>query len=234
MPDAAPPAKPHVLVVEDDDAICEALQYNLEREGYRVTTVYDGLRGLEQARELRPDAIVLDLMLPTLNGVEVCRELRADPSTKNVAILMLTAKSEESDQLIGFTVGADDYVTKPFSVKVLVQRLRVLLQRRRETPARAEVVRAGGLVMDDRAHEVTADGQVLPLTPTEYRLLETLMRQPGKAFSRTELLGSIVGDDIVVLERTVDVHVRALRVKLGERAHLIETVRGVGYRFTRQ
>lgn len=226
-------SKRTVLVIEDDDAIAEALSYNLEREGYRARCARDGSDGLRQAQAQLPDLIVLDLMLPGIDGIEICRELRADKRTRNIAIVMLTAKSEETDQIIGFTVGADDYVTKPFSVKVLLQRIRALLSRRYKT-GEDDTLGLHGIRIDRVGHQAYHDGQILPLTPTEYRLLEAMMRHPGRAFTRNDLLNAAVGGDTIVLERTIDVHIRSLRQKLGDAANAIETVRGIGYRMARE
>jgi len=228
-------SKRNVLVIEDDSAIAEVLEYNLEREGYDVERSSDGRDGLRLARSLTPDLVILDLMLPGIDGIEICRELRADKSTRHIPILMLTAKSEETDQIIGFSVGADDYVTKPFSVKVLMQRVRVLMSRRLKTSDTEEdSLELHGIRVDRVAHQVYCEDKPLPLTPTEYRLLETMMRQPGRAFTRNDLLNSAVGNDTIVLERTIDVHIRSLRQKLGDVAAAIETVRGIGYRFARE
>lgn len=227
--------KRNVLVIEDDSAIAEVLEYNLEREGYDVERSSDGRDGLRSARSTTPDLVILDLMLPGIDGIEICRELRADKSTRHIPILMLTAKSEETDQIIGFSVGADDYVTKPFSVKVLMQRVRVLMSRRLKTSdSEEDSLELHGIRLDRVAHQVYCEEKPLPLTPTEYRLLETMMRQPGRAFTRNDLLNSAVGNDTIVLERTIDVHIRSLRQKLGDVAPAIETVRGIGYRFARE
>jgi two-component system phosphate regulon response regulator PhoB len=224
-----------ILVIEDDSAIAEVLTYNLEKEGYVVSRASDGRDGLRQAQMSKPDLVILDLMLPGMDGIEICRELRADKETRHVAILMLTAKSEESDQLVGFHLGADDYVTKPFSMKVLLQRIRVLVSRRQKPAGETQdIIQLHGIKLDRVAHQVFWDETSLPLTPTEYRLLETMMRQPGRAFTRNDLLNSAIGTDTIVLERTIDVHVRSLRQKLGEAAIAIETVRGIGYRFARE
>ncbi|MBY0587569.1 response regulator [bacterium] len=222
-------------MIEDDSAIAEVLTYNLEREGYQVSRASDGRDGLRQAQQGKPDLVILDLMLPGMDGIEICRELRADKETRHMAILMLTAKSEESDQLVGFHLGADDYVTKPFSLKVLLQRVRVLTSRRQKpTGEPDDFINLHGIKLDRVAHQVFFDENPLALTPTEYRLLETMMRQPGRAFTRNDLLNSAIGTDTIVLERTIDVHVRSLRQKLGEAAIAIETVRGIGYRFARE
>ncbi len=223
-------AKAKILVVEDDTSLGEVLEYNLKQEGYEIHLSRDGQQGLRFAREQRPDLIVLDLMLPLIDGLEVCRQLRSDPDTKELAILMLTARSEESDELVGFTVGADDYVTKPFSVKVLLQRINALLRRKDSGSAEREILVSQGIMIDRMRHRATAGGIALDLTPSEFGLLSALVRQPGRAFSRAELIDTALGDDVMVLERTIDVHIRSLRKKLDTHADLIQTVRGIGYR----
>jgi len=166
-----------------------------------------------------------------LDGFEVCRRLRADATTRDILVLMLTAKSEESDELIGFTLGADDYVTKPFSVKVLLERIKALQRRRLNTNETEDIVSVEGVTVDRRRYRATADDRPLQLTRNEFRLLDALIRQPGRVFQRSELIDAALGEDTVVLQRTIDVHIRALRHKLGDKADVIETVRGVGYRF---
>jgi len=222
-------AQSRILIIEDERALTKVLAYNLQREGYEVTVAHDGQEGLHKALTSPPDLILLDLMLPTLDGLEVCRELRANDHTRHVPILMLTAKAEETDQIVGFSLGADDYVTKPFSVKVLLQRIKAL-QRRIEGPGDTAVIEHLGVQLDRVRHRVTVAGRELDLTPTEFRLLECLLRQPGRAFTRHQLMDVAIGDAIV-LERTIDVHIKTLRRKLGAAGELIETVRGVGYRF---
>ena len=230
-----PMTKRRILIVEDDRSLADVLRYNLEHAGYEVTAASDGQSGLTQARLKSPDMVILDLMLPVIDGLEVCRQLRNDPATRDMIILMLTAKAEESDQLIGFSLGADDYVTKPFSVKVLMERVKALTRRRSEGAASDDdVVACHGVVVDRRRYRVTAGGQPLQLTRAEFRLLETLIRQPGRVFLRSELIDAALGEDTVVMERTIDVHIRALRRKLGEMADVIETMRGVGYRYRDQ
>jgi two-component system phosphate regulon response regulator PhoB len=220
-----------VLVVEDDRALADVLSYNLKRAGYEVLVARDGLDGLRQAQLKTPDVVILDLMLPVVDGLDVCRRLRADTATKDALILMLTAKADESDQVVGLSLGADDYVTKPFSVKVLLERIKVLQRRRAATDHETQVLSAQGIRIDRRAHRAFAGDTPLPLTFSEFRLLETLARQPGRAFTRHELIDAALGEDTMVLERTIDVHIRALRQKLGSHADRIETVRSVGYRF---
>jgi two-component system phosphate regulon response regulator PhoB len=223
-------AKVSVLVIEDDRSLADVLSYNLQQEGYEVETAFDGQDGINRARARPPDLVVLDLMLPVVDGLDVCRRLRADSATRNARIIMLTAKAEESDQLVGFSLGADDYVTKPFSVKVLMERIKALC--RRDAPAVDNAVLSSqGVEIDPAKHRVTVDGNLVHLTRSEFRLLATLIQQPGRVFSRNELIDTALGEDTLVLERTIDVHIRALRQKLTERADLIETVRGVGYRF---
>jgi two-component system phosphate regulon response regulator PhoB len=227
-------SKPKILIVEDERSLVEVLSYNLAREGFEVLTAYDGQDGLRQAQVKLPDLIVLDLMLPLKGGLDVCRELRIAPRTREIPIIMLTAKAEESDQLIGFATGADDYVTKPYSVKVLIQRIKKELRRRQgveEGAAPGSVYACQGVVVDRRRHRALRNNEELLLTPTEFRLLETLLRQPGRAFNRHELMDAAIGEDAIVLERTIDVHVKSLRKKLGDASELVETVRGVGYRF---
>ena len=224
-------AKTKVLVIEDDRSLAEVLVYNLKQAGYEVQLATDGQDGLLQAQIKSPDMVILDLMLPVIDGLDVCRRLRADSSTRDLLIVMLTAKAEESDELIGFSLGADDYVTKPFSVKVLLERIKALRRRRTAEASTDDVTTKLGVTVDRRRHKAAAEGKPVQLTRSEFRLLDTLIRQPGRVFFRTELIDAALGEDTMVMERTIDVHIRALRRKLGERADVIETVRGVGYRF---
>ncbi len=221
-----------ILVIEDDRAIAEVIEYNFAQQGYEVYCAHDGQDGLNQARSKAPDLILLDLMIPVIDGVETCRQLRADSLTREIPIMMLTAKSEEMDQLIGFSVGADDYVVKPFSVRIVLERVKSLLRRNaRAAGTGSDIVVVGGVTMDRLKHRVSVQGRPIDLTPSEFRLLDTLIRCPGRAFDRSELINSALGEDTLVLERTIDVHIRSLRKKLGERSDAVETVRGVGYRF---
>jgi two-component system phosphate regulon response regulator PhoB len=220
-----------ILIVEDDRSLADVLKYNFEQAGFSVAVAPDGQEALRQAYVAPHDVVLLDIMLPEVDGIEVCRRLRASSATKNILIVMLTAKAEELDQLVGFSVGADDYVTKPFSVKVLLQRVKALLRRQESKGDDAEVVVTQGITIDRHSHRAMAGDAELPLTKSEFFLLESLARNPGRAFSRSELIDSALGDDAIVLERTIDVHIRALRKKLGPYASLIETVRGIGYRF---
>jgi len=221
-----------VLVIEDDRSLTDVLSYNLKTAGYEVLVAYDGRDGLSQAEVKAPDVILLDLMLPIVDGLEVCRQLRSQPVTRDALILMLTAKAEETDQVVGFNLGADDYVTKPFSVKVLMERIKALERRRRMTSGDGQdVMSCQGVTVDRRSHRATVEGRALELTRSEFRLLDTMVRQPGRVFRRSELIDAALGEDTMVLERTIDVHIRGLRRKLDEASELIETVRGVGYRF---
>ncbi len=220
-----------ILVIEDDPSIAEIVAYNLRQAGYDIEIYQDGRVGYEAACRGVPDLIILDLMLPSMDGLEICRQLCANPRTMDVLILILTAKTEESDQVIGFAVNADDYVTKPFSVRILLERVRALLRRREQSSVSSDVISQQGIVIDRLRHVASADGQPLDLTPTEFSLLEALVRNPGRAFRRSDLIDAAMGDDTVVLERTIDVHIRALRKKLGAFADMIQTVRGIGYRF---
>jgi two-component system phosphate regulon response regulator PhoB len=224
-------ARPRILIIEDERALTEVLTYNLQREGYDTVVALDGQEGLRKAQMQIPDLVLLDLMLPNMDGLDVCRQLRANDRTRKVPILMLTAKAEETDQVVGFSMGADDYVTKPFSVKVLLQRIKALQRRVEAIADDGDVVDHLGVRIDRVRHRATAAGRELPLTPTEFRLLECMLRQPGRAFTRSQLMDVAIGEGAIVLERTIDVHIKTLRRKLGPTHDYIETVRGVGYRF---
>lgn len=229
-------AKPKILVIEDEPDLLEVIQYNLEREGHKVVVCRNGEQGLSRIRTDNPDLVILDLMLPGMDGVEVCRQVKADPVTKAIPIIMVTAKGEESDIVLGLGIGADDYITKPFSPRELVARVKVVLRRgglREDSGAGERVVR-GTLAIDLGRHEARVDGVLLTLTPTEMRLLHFLASHPGRVFPRAHLLSRVIGEDAIVTDRNIDVHVRALRQKLGDHAAVIETVRGVGYRFADQ
>lgn len=223
--------KGRILVIEDDRPLAEVLAYNLKQAGYEVLLATDGQDGITQAQLKSPDVILLDLMLPVVDGLDVCRRLRSDALTRDLPIIMLTAKTEESDQLVGFSLGADDYVAKPFSVKILLERIKALRRRWTQEPESDDVAAFQGVVVDRGRHRATVDGKPLSLTRSEFRLLDTLIRQPGRVFQRSELIDAALGEDTMVMERTIDVHIRALRRKLDAHADVIETVRGVGYRF---
>jgi two-component system phosphate regulon response regulator PhoB len=223
-------SRPRILIIEDERGLTQALEYNFQREGYDVVVARDGLEGLRKAQTLLPDVIILDLMLPAMSGLDVCRELRAGERTRAVPILILTARAEETDQVVGFTMGADDYVTKPFNTKVLLQRIKALQRRAEGRSEPGDVVESQGVRIDRVRHQASVRGKPIDLTPTEFRLLECILRQPGRAFTRHQLMDAAIGEGSIVLERTIDVHIKTLRRKLGT-PELIETVRGVGYRF---
>ena len=225
-------AETKVLIVEDYTPLAETLEYQLRHAGYETRRAADGKSALEIAREFMPDAIFLDVDLPILTGVEVCGQLRARPETQDALILMLTAMGEESDQVVGFAVGADDYIVKPVeSYKVLLQRLKAHLRRRTKLPSEDDVIRRHNVEVDRRRFVAKVDGEKLKLTKSEFKLLEALISKAGLPLERGELVDKALGEDILVLERTIDVHIRALRKKMGSAAEHIETVRGVGYRF---
>lgn len=224
-------AKHRILVVDDEEDLLELIQYNLAKEGYRVTCVGTGEDALREARANPPDLIVLDLLLPNVDGLEVCKLLKNDPRTKHVPIVMLTAKGDEADMVTGLELGADDYISKPFSPRVLTARIRAVLRRAQEPASPDAIVQAHELLIHPGRHEVLAAGKPLSLTLTEFRLLHFLALRPGWAFSRSQIVDAVKGDDYPVTERSVDVQVAGLRKKLGEFGEYIETVRGIGYRF---
>src|SRR6266404_1181686 len=207
-------AKSRILIVEDERTLVKTLDYNFQREGFETILAHGGVEGLRKAQTLLPDLILLDLMLPGMNGIEICREVRAGERTREIPIVMLTAKAEETDQVVGFSVGADDYVTKPFSVKVLLQRVRALQRRADTSTEPIGVVEHLGICIDRVKHKATRGGDEVELTPTEFRLLECMLRQPGRAFSRAQLMDAAIEEGAIVLERTIDVHVKSLRKKL--------------------
>jgi len=221
---------PHVLVIEDEDALSALLQYNLDKEGYSVSIAADGEEGLVLIDEKAPDLVVLDWMLPKVSGVEVCRRLRARPETRNLPIIMLTARGEESDRIRGLDTGADDYLTKPFSMTELLARLRAVMRRIRPSLA-PDTVAIGDIEMDRAAHRVRRAGREVHLGPTEYKLLDHLIQHPGRVFSREQLLDAVWGSDVYVEARTVDVHVGRLRKALNIEGvrDPIRTVRSAGY-----
>ena len=220
----------HVLVVEDEAALADLLKYNLEKEGYRVSVAIDGEEALVVADESAPDLVVLDWMLPKAPGIEVCRRLRARQDTRNTPIVMLTARTEEGDRIRGLDVGADDYVTKPFSMNELLARLRAVMRRIRPGLAEDKVT-TGDIVMDRVSHRVKRGAREVHLGPTEFRILDHLMQHPGRVFSREQLLDAVWGSDVYVEARTVDVHIGRLRKALmvGDETDPIRTVRSAGY-----
>jgi two-component system phosphate regulon response regulator PhoB len=221
---------PFVLVVEDEDALATLLQYNLEKEGYQVAVAADGEEALMLVDERLPDLVVLDWMLPKISGIELCRRLRGRSETRNMPIMMLTARGEESDRIRGLDTGADDYVTKPFSMTELAARIRAVLRRIRPGLAEDRVSHAD-IIMDRVAHRVRRGGREIHLGPTEFRLLDYLMQHPGRVFSREQLLDSVWGSDVYVEARTVDVHIGRLRKALNndDEVDPIRTVRSAGY-----
>lgn len=225
----------NILLVEDEPAIQELIAVSLRRAGHHVLRVSDAETANQMVREALPDLVLLDWMLPGMSGVELARRLRADERTSAVPIIMLTARGEEQDKVIGLDTGADDYITKPFSPRELVARVKAVL-RRRAPQVTDDLVDAGGIRLDPGSHRVSTDGRSLSLGPTEFRLLHFLMTHPERVHSRIQLLDRVWGDHVFVEERTVDVHIRRLRVALEQTGHdaLVQTVRGSGYRFSTQ
>jgi len=218
-----------ILVIEDERGLTDVLADNLQREGYEAVVAHEGQEGLRKAQTLLPDLIILDLMLPVLSGQEVLRELRAGERTRDIPVIILSARAEETDQVASFYLGCDDYVTKPFHVKVLLQRVKARQRRAEGKGEPVAVVEHANVRIDRVRHRAFVEGRELDLTPTEFKLLECLLRQPGRAFTRHQLMDAAIGEGAIVLERTIDVHIKTLRRKLGD-AGVIETVRGVGYR----
>lgn len=219
-----------LLIVEDDTNIRELLTYNLQREGYSTLEADNGLQGLAMARTHKPDLILLDVMLPGMDGFQICRELERDAATAAIPILILTARGDEVDRIVGLELGAADYVAKPFSVRELLLRVRAVLRRQEPGAATAHLQRHN-IEVNGEAHRVTVAGEAIELTATEFRLLEDLMSHAGAVRTREQLLNNVWGYQFEGYARTVDTHVRRLRTKLGESAEMVETVRGVGYRF---
>ncbi len=220
-----------ILVIDDERDLIELVRYNLEKEGFRVLGACDGESGLKIAAAEKPNLVVVDLMLPGIDGMEVCRLLRSTRGTSRIPVIMLTAKGNESDRILGLELGADDYVTKPFSPRELAARVKAVLRRALSPQETSEMLRRGELVIDVTRHEVVCGGQSLALTATEFKLIHFLASHPGRVFSRNEIINGALGQDIAVVDRTVDVHITALRRKLGVNGDLIETVRGFGYKF---
>lgn len=222
-----------IVVIEDEPDILEVVQFNLEREGFQVVTAETGTEGLKVVEKEQPDLVLLDLLLPGLDGLDVCRSLRSNQLTASTPIIMVTAKGEESDVVLGLGVGADDYVQKPFSPKELIARVKALLRRAGQLPSDEvpkRVVR-GPLIIEPDRHRVLVDGEKRPFTPTEFRLILFLASHPGRVFTRDQLVSRAIGDQAVVIDRNIDVHIRAVRKKLMPHRDLIETVRGIGYAF---
>jgi len=228
-------AKKKILVVEDDRDISELITYNLEREGYDIACLYDGGQAVDFVKKRKPELIILDLMLPEVDGIEICRMLKSDAATKHIPIVMLTAKGEEADVVIGLQMGADDYIPKPFSPKVLVARIKAIIRRMADlslSAASADDVRNfGGLNIDLLKHKISYKGHTVKLTSIEFDIVEFLSRSPGRVWSREQILDNVWKEGKFIIDRAIDVHVRGLRKKLGVAEDYIETVRGVGYRF---
>lgn len=221
-----------ILIVEDEEDIQELLKYNLSKEGYRVHCVGSGEAGLQEARKMFPDLLILDLMLPEMNGLEVCRQIKHDSKTRHIPIIMLTAKGEESDIVLGLEMGADDYVTKPFSLQVFLSRVRAVLRRKQETSsAETGILSFTDLQIHSGKHEVRVKEELVKLTHTEFMILEFLSRRPGWVFTRGQIVDAVRGVGYAITDRAVDFQIVGLRKKLGIASTYIETVRGVGYRF---
>ena len=223
---------PKILIIDDEKDIIDLLSYNLEKEGYTILSALNGEQGKSLAVGSGPDLIILDLMLPGIDGLELCRLLRNNPDTSSIPILMLTAKSEEVDKIVGLEIGADDYVTKPFSVRELVARVKSLLRRVRPSVEEKEIHTFGCLSVNLSTHEVRIEKKVAKLSPLEYKLLKYFITHPERVHSRDSLLDSVWGDEAYVEPRTVDVHIRRLREKIMPEGNLIKTIRGTGYRFS--
>lgn len=227
-----PQARRKILVVDDEKDIVDLVAYNLGRSGYETLTAFNGNQALEIARKNAPDLIILDLMLPGLDGMEVARRLKAEAATAAIPIVMLTAKGEETDVVVGLTLGADDYVTKPFSMKVLLARVGSVLRRTEAGPVAPEggLLKAGPLTIDTLKHEVAVNDEAVKLTLTEFKLLSALVIARGRVLTRDQLMDKAMGTDVFVTDRAIDVHITAIRKKLGSASWLVHTVRGVGYR----
>jgi two-component system phosphate regulon response regulator PhoB len=224
-------AKGTILVIDDERDLIELVRYNLEKEGYDVIAATDGQSGLEVATKHAPDLVVLDLMMPGIDGIQICQRLRADPRTARLPVIMLTAKATEADRIVGLEMGADDYITKPFSPREVVARVKAVLRRAASQQEQPAIVRGGGLEIDLLGHEVKVNGNRVPLTATEFRMLHLLVGRPGRVFSRDEIISAVSSNDAAVFDRTVDVHIMSIRRKLGPAGEQVETVRSFGYKF---
>jgi two-component system phosphate regulon response regulator PhoB len=219
-----------ILIVEDERDIADVTAYNLRKSGYDVALASNGRAALEAIAQKTPDLVILDVMLPELSGTEVASRIRSNPTTAALPIIMVTAKGEEVDQLVGLTVGADDYIAKPFSIKILQARIEAVLRRSKNTGQAGKVLSMGPISINTESHEASVDAETLKLTLTEFRLLSSLVAAQGKVLSRSVLMSRAMGPGVTVTERTIDVHVTSIRKKLGKYAGLVTTVRGVGYR----
>ncbi len=222
--------KQRILVIDDERDLVELIRLNLQRNGYEVLYAHDGKVGLEIARKHLPDLIILDLMMPGLTGQEVATRLKGDSQTTAIPLLMLTARSEETDIIVGLSLGADDYVSKPFSMKVLLARVAAVLRRKSSVEQTQPILNTGPMVIDQARHEITLKGKPINLTPTEFKLLTALANARGRVLSRDQLTDRVMGNGVFVTDRAIDVHVTAVRRKLGEFQWMVHTVRGVGYR----
>ena len=223
---------PHrIFIVEDEPDLRDTLSFNFENEGFNVSSFPDGEKCLTSIKKNKPDLIILDLMLPGINGLDVCREIRSEEENNDVSIIMLTAKGEEIDRIVGFELGADDYVTKPFSVRELILRVKVLLKKRSDNQSAEKILEYGPVKMNLDAHSVLVDDIDVVLTALEFKLLKHLLKRRGRVQTRDQLLGDVWGYSSEVTTRTVDTHIKRLREKLGSTGDLIQTIRGVGYRF---
>ncbi len=225
-------AKERILIIEDEEDILELIRVNLERDGYQVTGVTSGEKGIDTARSDMPDLVILDLMLPGIDGLDVCRLMKNDPRTAHIPVVMLTARGEEADVVTGLEIGAHDYIIKPFSTRVLVARIRSILRRKgRESVEDTESIKVHDIAIHPGRHEVIAGGKTADLTPTEFQILHYMARRPGWVFTRNQIIDGIRQDNAIVTDRSVDVQIAGLRKKLGKSGQYIETVRGIGYRF---
>ncbi|UJS16597.1 MAG: response regulator [Candidatus Jettenia sp.] len=223
--------KEKILIVDDEQDLVKLIRYHLEKDGYKVLSASNGEDALFMARRERPELVVLDLMLPGIDGLEVCKKLKTTPELTTIAIVMLTAKGEESDITVGLKLGADDYITKPFSPKELIARIQAVLRRIKTSLVKRDYIEIGNLAIDVYKHEVSIQGESIPLTLTEFKLLHQLANKPGRVFTREQLLDAVSGPEITVIDRTIDVHIASLRKKLKSFANFIVTIRGIGYKF---
>ncbi len=221
-----------IAVIEDEADILEVMAYNLKRENYQIITSMRGDDGLQLIRSQFPALVILDLMLPGLSGLEVCQQLKSDSTTVDIPVIIVSAKGEESDIVLGLGLGADDYICKPFSPRELVARIKAVLRRGSlQGVQAAEIIKAEALSIDTNRHEARINGDLMNLTATEFRILHLLATQPGRAFTREQILNRAVGNGVIIVDRNIDVHIRAIRKKLGLASYLVETIRGIGYRF---
>ncbi len=221
-----------ILVIDDEAPILELISWNLEKDGFKVTTCANGEDAIKAVRSAPPDLVLLDLMLPGMSGIDVCRKIKETPTTADIPVIMVTARTEDSDEILGLELGADDYITKPFSPKILLARVRTALRRKNRKPVEPEGERTTihGISIDPVRHEVFSDGNQLFLSVTEFQILEFLAQNPGRVFSRTQIISAVKGSSYPVTERSIDVQILSIRKKLGDAADCVETVRGIGYR----